>query len=88
MDKENGFVFKDDWDSLLALALVTGVFSDKGTDEVQELLNEQKAPITLKSLEKRVKVTSNAILELLVMQQKTMLQLETKIETIKKSLKR
>lgn len=86
MDKDNKF--ESEWDDVIGLALVACIFSENGFDEINQIIEESKAPTTIKSLEKRVRITNDAIVETLKYQQDQIKKLETKIETIKKSLKR
>lgn len=76
------------WDSIIGLALISAVFGDKSFDEVKKLMEESDKPTTLKSLEKQFKITTNSLLEIFSLQQKKINELESKIEVIKKSLKR
>ena len=76
------------WDSIIGLALISAMFGDKSFDEVKKLMEESDKPTTLKSLEKQFKITTNSLLEIFSLQQKKINELESKIDVIKKSLKR
>lgn len=83
-----GFNNLDDSSSLLGMAVIMALFGGKSPEDIKKMMEESNKPTTLKSLEKQVKLTTASIFELLSIQQKKIDELESKIGTIKKSLKR
>ena len=81
----NGF---SGFDGIIGLALVSALFGGEDTNEIKEVMEGTQKPTTLKSLEKQFKITTNTLFEIFSLQQKRISELESKLETIKKAIKR
>lgn len=76
------------FEGILGISLVSALFGGKDASEIKEIIEESEKPTTLKSLEKQFKLTTNTLFEIFSMQQKKINELESKIDVIKKSLRK